>query len=97
MTSMKQRRRWRKNGLHRRTEPGASPGTLVADPKAERPSMQVIAYGPGEIVEHDLTDPADVTGILGRLPVTWINVDSLGDASLVATLGQIFGLHRLAQ
>jgi magnesium transporter len=97
MTSMKQRRRGKRNGFHRRTGPGASPGTLVADPGAKRPSMQAIAYGPDEVVEHDLTDPSDARHIVGRLPVTWINVDSLGDATIVATLGQIFGLHRLAQ
>ena len=41
----------------RRTAPGAPPGTLVPDPQAPRPIMQVIAYSQTEFVEKDIAIP----------------------------------------
>jgi magnesium transporter len=37
-----------------------------------------------------------VRAILGRLPVTWVNIDGLGDLNTIRRVGEIFGLHRLA-
>ena len=34
--------------------------------------------------------------IVEQYPVTWVNVDGLGDADVVARIGKIFGLHPLA-
>lgn len=82
--------------IHRRAPPGASPGSILVDPSAKRGRVQVIAYGPDGSVERNLTDLHDVAGFLKSYPVTWINVDGLGDAALIEKLGQIFHLHRLA-
>lgn len=89
-------RRERKNGLRRITTPGASPGTLVADPLAPRPDIQLIAYGPDAVREEKIHDLGAIRDFLQKWPVTWVNVDGLGDASVLAALGEIFGLHRLA-
>ena len=80
----------------RRPPPGTAPGTLVADPSAPKPTVQVVTYGPDRCVEQSLRDIADVRECLDRWPVTWINVDGLGDVQMVARLADILGLHRLA-
>jgi magnesium transporter len=87
----KRRRRVRSDKL-----PGASPGTLAPVPDTPQPVMHVIAYGPDRVVEADVSDPAAVREYLGAYPVTWLNVDGLGDAATIAKVGEIFGLHRLA-
>ncbi len=77
-------------------QPGASPGLLAADPEAPRPEVSVIAYGPESVVEVPIGDVESIRQYLGTQPVTWVNVDGLGDAATVAKIGEIFGLHRLA-
>ncbi|MGE0351979.1 MAG: magnesium/cobalt transporter CorA [Gemmatimonadales bacterium] len=77
-------------------QPGAAPGTLVADPDAPAPLFHVIAYGPESLEEADLADPDQIRPFLDRQRVTWLNVDGLGDITVISRLGEIFGLHRLA-
>jgi len=55
-----------------------------------------MAYGPDDLLEETTGDPARVAELLGRGPVTWVDVDGLGDAATVARLAEIFGLHPLA-
>jgi len=69
---------------------------LVADPAAPRPVLRVIAYGPDGYAEKEIQRPAEVREFLGKWPVTWLNVDGLGDAQVIGELGEIFALHRLA-
>jgi len=93
------RRRHRKPQFQRRAPPGAAPGTLVSDPAAPKPIVTLMAYGPESFVEQELRTPADfdkLAEIIKQYPVTWVNVDGLGDAKVVARLGEIFGLHPLA-
>jgi magnesium transporter len=86
----------RHRNRHRRTPPGAAPGTLIADPTAPRPVINVLAYGPQEMVEQEVTDPQQVRDFLAKWPVIWVNVEGLGDAGVIGKLGEIFGLHQLA-
>ena len=80
----------------RRTAPGAPPGTLKTDPDAPRPRICVIAYSSQEFVEQELRNPSELSAFLGRYPVTWINVDGLGDAQVLHEIGEIFHIHPLA-
>jgi len=89
-------------GLHKRKTltllpVGAEPGTLVIDPEAPQPEVRVMAYGPDDLVEVDVLDLTEVRKFLDRFPVTWVNVDGLGDAKTIQVLGEIFDLHPLAQ
>jgi len=79
-----------------RPPPGSAPGTLVADPSAPKPVIQVITYGPDRCVEQSIRDIDDVRKYLDDWPVTWINVEGLGDVQMVARLAEILDLHRLA-
>lgn len=94
--SRKSRRSGRFRRFSRRTPPGASPGTLVADPSAPKPRIRVMAYGPEGAVERECATVDEAVAERGIRPVLWINVDGLGDAAVVARIGELFGLHRLA-
>jgi magnesium transporter len=55
-----------------------------------------MAYGPDGLADQTLEDVGSVRSFLGRWPVTWVNVDGLGDAAAISKLGEIFSIHRLA-
>ncbi|MBN2489894.1 MAG: magnesium/cobalt transporter CorA [Planctomycetes bacterium] len=82
--------------VRRRGKPGSSPGTLHIDPAAPKPVLRVMAYGPDRLREQTLDSAHAVRALLGQEPVTWINVDGLGDAGVLQELAAIFGIHRLA-
>ena len=79
----------------RRAAPGAPPGTLTVDPSAPPPLLRVMSYGPGELMERTLADPSELPALLGKQPVLWLNVDGLGNADVLARIGQVFELHPL--
>ena len=82
--------------VHRRTEPGAPPGSVVADPSQPKPVIHVIAYGTNGVVDKVLNSVDEAFAFVGQQPLTWINVEGLGDAKVVERFGELFGLHRLA-
>jgi magnesium transporter len=82
--------------IQRRAEPGAAPGTVIVDPSQPKPSIDVMAYGAGEAVELQVATAEEAKALVGRRPMTWINVEGLGDAWTVERFGELFGLHRLA-
>src|SRR3954467_9049730 len=82
--------------IQRRTAPGASPGSIVADPSQPKPTIHVMAYGPADLVDRQVATAADAHALVGQQPVTWINVEGLGDAPTIEQFGELFGLHRLA-
>jgi len=82
--------------FHRRTLPGAPPGMLVPDPAAPGGQVQVIAYGPDRYVEQAVDDLRAIQGFLDSWPVTWVNVDGVGDTTVISEIGRLFGFHRLA-
>lgn len=80
----------------RRTRPGAPPGAFSIDPEAPKPVIRAVGYGPDSLEELDVESPSDVVPVLRRNPVTWVNVDGLGDEAVLRELGDVFGLHPLA-
>jgi len=82
--------------VHRRTEPGSSPGQVLADPAQPQPVMHVIAYGASGVVEAEVKTADEAHALVGKQPMTWINVEGLGDAETIERFGELFGLHRLA-
>jgi magnesium transporter len=94
--SRKGRRKKPHREFHRRTGPGAAPGSIVSDPHALRCRIKVFSYGPEDLVEREITNPLQLREFVGQRHVTWINVDGLGDADVIQQLGDLFGLHPLA-
>ena len=82
--------------FRRRTPPGTAPGTVAVDPQGARPVVRVMTYGPDELEEKEVDDLDSLAKLVGRLPVTWVDVQGLGDAETITRLGQILQLHPLA-
>jgi len=95
-TGKRSRRRRRQHVIHQSRTPGAAPGTVRVDPRAPKPQIQFVGYGPKGVEERSVTDLAQLKSWLGKHPVAWVNVIGLGDADVLLELGQIFGIHRLA-
>jgi magnesium transporter len=93
---MKLRSKHRKPLIRRRSPPGSAPGTLAVDPRAPRPVLQLIAYGPEQYEQRTISDVHCIAQYLGKFPVVWLNVDGLGDATVIGRIGELFGLHPLA-
>jgi magnesium transporter len=74
---------------------GAHAGATPA-PAASRARIRVMAYGPQGLEEQEVTRVEEVQQMLGRWPVTWVNVESVRDLQVVQQLGTLFGLHPLA-
>jgi magnesium transporter len=82
--------------FRRRTAPGNVPGAVVVDPGAPHPVVRVISYGPDDLDEEVVTNLDHLAGLVGRRPVTWVDVQGLGDAATIHKLGEIFSFHPLA-
>jgi magnesium transporter len=80
----------------RRTPPGASPGTLVPDPSALPPVIELMAYGKDGVHEQRIEQVDELLQLVGRRPITWVNVQGLGDVELIRRLGEVFDVHQLA-
>jgi magnesium transporter len=89
-------RKHRRRKFHRRTKPGASPGMIVSDPASPQPVIHVMAYGPDRLEERTVASIESLREFVGQWPVTWINVDGLGNADIVRRIGEMFKLHPLA-
>ncbi len=78
------------------TPAGTPPGTLVPDMSAPKPVISVITYSSDAFEERTIQDVTTLKDCLGHWPVTWINVEGLGDVQTIARLADMFNLHRLA-
>ena len=90
------KRRRRDDWVKYRAPVYAPPGTITVDPTAPKPAVQVIAYGANDFVHQPITNLDDLRKYLHHHPVTWVNVDGLGDAETIRAIGELCGLHRLA-
>jgi magnesium transporter len=86
----RKRKQTRARGLH------TEPGTLAIDPEAPAPVVHVCSYGPDGFECGEGIDPTKLRALRSRWPVTWVHVVGLGDAAVIESLGQTFGIHRLA-
>jgi len=81
----------------RRRKPGTAPGTLTPVPGGHAPkSIHVIHYTAEASDEARVEKPSDLAAYAQKKGITWVNVCGLGDAEVVAGLGEVFGLHPLA-
>ena len=75
---------------------GTPPGTVIIHPEAASSAIRILAYGPTELLEENVVDVRRVREYMNKLPVTWVDVEGLGDAETIHALGELFGVHRLA-
>jgi magnesium transporter len=55
-----------------------------------------MAYGEHEFLEREVQSVDEIRELRNRYSVIWVDVEGLGDAAIVAKLGDLFGLHPLA-
>jgi magnesium transporter len=79
-----------------RVRPGALPGTLVGLESAEKPTITVIAFNRDTVTERTGVTVDEALALVVPGGLTWINVDGLGDPTVLTRLGERFGLHPLA-
>lgn len=72
------------------------PGSVESMKDAPPPVITVMAYSPTELVEKEIKKPSEIETFLKKYPVTWVNVDGLGDAAVIMEIGQMFKIHNLA-
>lgn len=75
---------------------GEMPGQLMPPANASPPEIERFAYNSVELVEEKLEDGSNGRSTVDRFPVTWINVDGMGEPAIVSALGTQFNFHRLA-
>ena len=77
---------------------GSTPGTLfhTGPKKVEEVRIRVIDYDAEHIEEQTLDRIEDCFPVADASAVTWINVDGLHDVSILESVGDHFGVHRLA-
>ena len=75
---------------------GSQPGTLVINSHAARPVIRVMKYGPEYLEEHTIAAVAELKGLFGENAVCWIDVQGLGDESVLRELADLFSIHPLA-
>jgi magnesium transporter len=95
--SGQRRRKRRLYRIHRRTRPGAAPGTVAIDPLAHATAVDLFGYGPDGYVEEKNVSPERVVECLASWPITWVNVEGLADAAVLRRLADIFHLHPLVR
>jgi magnesium transporter len=86
----------RRSFQRRRSPPGTAPGTIVVAPDARPSVLTLFAYNGERCVEAQPQTVAEIRQYLDKYPVTWVNVDGLGDQKMIEELGRLFGLHALA-
>jgi len=91
-------RRWRHDraAVRRTGTTGHAPGTVNVDPHAPQPVITLISYGPDQFHEQPLRSLDELPALLDKAPVTWLNIDGLGNAAVIQQLGRLFHLHPLA-
>lgn len=78
--------------------PGTAPATLVAPSRARRaaPTVSLIEYDESDFHERGVASVNEVFGCRDNDRVSWINIDGLGDVSLLQNVARHFELHPLA-
>jgi magnesium transporter len=82
----------------RHVVPGEAPGLLKlsSDSPSVPPLITLIEYGPDCLEERKNVGCDELLPHLNNELVTWINIDGLGDLSVLRILGERFNLHPLA-
>ncbi|CAN5391384.1 magnesium/cobalt transporter CorA [soil metagenome] len=82
----------------RHVVPGEAPGLLKLSKDSPRvaPVITLIEYGPDSLEERKTVSCDELLPHLNNELVTWINIDGLGDLSVLRILGERFNLHPLA-
>ncbi len=68
----------------------------MIDPDAQKPVIDVFAYGPDGLVEQHIDRFEDLEAMQQAWPVIWINISGLGDETILRQFAERYKFHRLA-
>lgn len=76
---------------------GLPPGALVhvGKKKSDHVRISLMDYTPDDFKELACDKLSECTPFITSPSVTWINIDGLHDTPLIASVGELFGLHHL--
>jgi magnesium transporter len=74
--------------------PGSSPGTLRVSSDAP-PEITLIDYNLTDCIRTEIQQPEEITPYLDGESVSWVDLQGLGNESILQRIGQIFQLHPL--
>lgn len=77
-------------------EIGARPGTLAIPPGSPPPKITVIQYDADHVERREIEDVEELRSLQETDRVTWVDVQGLGDESILRAIGDAFGLHPVA-
>ena len=80
----------------KRSPVGASPGTLIADPEAQRTELNLTLVSPDNSRHIENFTLKQVRAARGAWPIVWLDCVGLADVGLISEIGALFGLHPLA-
>lgn len=86
--------RQRRRNKRRRTI-GVAPGTLTIDPESPAPLLSAMGYDGHALQEVPIITAQELPALRKKWPCLWVNVHGLGDAKVLESIGQTFGLHPL--
>lgn len=89
-------KRKRKPPIRRFKKPGTPPGALIAEPGAPQPDIRVMVFGPQSFEEIRVSNPDDIRKWIGSAPMIWVDVEGLGNAAVIGSIGKLFEVHPLA-
>lgn len=75
---------------------GARPGTLAIPANSPPPRIRRYLYSPESLDEHPVEDLAELRAPLPEGTVQWIDIQGLGDESVLREIAEIFDIHLLA-
>lgn len=75
---------------------GARPGTLVIPEGYEPPRIALIHFDQTNREERTIENPADLVKYATKAGVTWVDIQGLGDESVLRGVAEVFGIHPLA-
>ncbi|MEZ4266766.1 MAG: magnesium/cobalt transporter CorA [Myxococcota bacterium] len=96
MAKREKKQRRRKPSRRMAANIGQAPGTLQVDPESHKTEVRVMRYGEDHLETDALVDIEQLAGLLGKSPVTWVDVVGLSDVDVLSRLGALFELHPLA-
>ena len=75
---------------------GARPGTLVINSQAQKPEIRIMQYTPEGVEEQEISEVGQLRRFLAEEAVVWIDVQGLGDETILRSVGEVFDMHPLA-
>jgi magnesium transporter len=75
---------------------GSQPGSLVQPEAAVPPRIRLMDYGPDHCEELEIQDFGELEQYRDSETVSWIDIQGLGDLTVLQRVGEMFSIHPLA-